>query len=103
LTPTEQIKAFLARKAEEQPIEKAEEQPTGEKSSESVLSVFEEQSARTRPRVDDARRVAADAPKWTDEQIRREYRPLWRMSSDGTWHPLNDAATREFYEKANQR
>ena len=72
MTPTEQMKAVLARTAEEETIE--------------------EQTARTRPRVDDPRRVAADAPKWTDEQIRREYRPLWRMSSDGTWHPLNDAA-----------
>jgi hypothetical protein len=32
------------------------------------------------------------APQWTDEQIRLEHRPLWRMDGDGRWKPLNDAA-----------
>jgi hypothetical protein len=39
-----------------------------------------------------ADREVPKPPRWTDEQIRLEHRPLWRMDSDGRWKPLNDAA-----------
>jgi hypothetical protein len=44
------------------------------------------------PEVTEAMPLVPKRPEWTEEQIRREHRPLWRMDSDGIWHPLNDAA-----------
>jgi hypothetical protein len=36
--------------------------------------------------------TSAESPQWTADQIRAEHRPLWRISVDGRWHPVNAAA-----------
>ena len=36
--------------------------------------------------------LGKSAKEWTDDQVDHEHRPLWKMSADSRWHPLNDAA-----------
>jgi hypothetical protein len=50
----------------------------------------------------DWKTTVVTVPKWTDEQIRSEHRPLWRMDEGGIWRPLNDAA-RDLVQAASQK